>query len=909
MTTLGRVQRDFPILPRLVSLWQEGEMVAEGKEFGSLQDLLREHHAAREYFCEAMQIDAELRQRMGPKPKVARALTSSDGGDMRPVAGILVSGLRFADEDAFRIVYARIEENEPLAQLWLRLYPALCACSGVCFAGAGEAAAAVRDTCSDVEKQLSAVAEVATTGEFRDTVVAAMADRFANRSLLGSSRRTRSVRAIVQVLMNAAADYDPTALCRSVDAIIPRQIPVDRLRQLSMRYLLGMPNARIASDTGVSARSVRQLLDEARIAIWLRCVGHSTHFTDVEQTKRLGELLSFIDGFAPSAGSAKAGATREHEWDAKLRWLGANPAAAENLLSLAMIDHFLYENLTLTRLLEESKHRKETQYHTIVTDMIGGLERAAKAQARPATSPIRGRGWRSLARVASVVGAAAAVLLVAVALLPERVPDQELVHSEKVEIDEGLDRRSDQANTSPVKEPEGATPVQRELAATVVRVLGTTNEGELAAGAELFVGETFDIRDQVVELTTVAGATLVLEGPVTARIDALGEVFLQDGKLAAVNDVADTKLVVRTPSAVVVDVGTEFGVRATNEGQTSVAVYDGAVEVAPGSQGDNLEQFAKVVVRENKQLVTPISGRSTPQPTPLVHERDFIRPDELALRIEEQEGSLEAAEQVAFIDLLRVEGLLAFQSFHARSDGAAFSIGFKEPPIRPGGAARFGPSLRGGGSVLKSSGSLAVANGDSLFLDIDTSDASPAFQGGLVDERGMLGKKPGELWFHWVATTGVSLGSAPDWIGVSVMRNDQRDVDEPLFVGRPHLFETFGSQAYGNAENRQQLDFAPRTPGVQSKAVDGATHRWVVRFQCRGAGNATASIWCDVEPSRIVGQPPHSRHEYQSLEFDRLRFEASAGGDRGTFYFDEVVITKSPKALADVLAIASSGAR
>lgn len=909
MKTLGQIKRDFPSLPRLVALWQEGELVAGGSTFSQLEGLLREHHSAREYFCEAMQIDAEVKQRMGSRPKVASALTSERHGEIRPAARILVNSVRFADDEAFRSVYRQLEESETHAQVWLRLYPAACACAAVCCETASEASAAVEHASSDLAKSSPESLGTLTVRDFRESFVSALLDSFATRTRFANAEQSRLRRVVIRVLMNAALDLDSSALYRSIEAVVPRHISVDRLRPLSMCYLLGRTPQQAARELGVPAALIRRQLNEVRAGIWLKCAAQPPRVGSVADMRQLVDLLSFFDSIAPDA-------SEQHETTAQashsiLKRLESDPTAASDLLALAIINQALYETLTLPRLLEQSKSRKERQYHDIITEMIGCIERDAVPKAAGALPVREAVGGRRLGVAAGLIGAAAAAILSVTTLLPQDELTNEIVGNEVSAIDENVDRPRGQAAALAEADSEVPGPARPELAATVVRVLNDSgsstsdssksDNSRFREGAAVFAGERIEVREQIVELETVNGAALVLEGPVTAEINSFGEVSLLEGKLAALNEGAEAKLVVRTPVATVVDVGTEFGVDATDKDLTSVTVYEGAVEVASGPLLDDQGREARVVVNERDRLVASVDDQSLRSPMPFVHDREFVRLDELTLRIDKQNGSEEAAEQVAFIDILRVEGLLAFQGFHAGSGGEAFSIGFTEPPVASAGAARFGPDLGSRGSVLKSSASLAVTNGDSLFLNLDVSDASPWFQNGLVDSRGMLGTKPGEIWLHWVAKIGVRKNTAPDWIGVSVMRNRQRDIDEPLFVGRPHLFDTFGSQAFGNADDRQQLDFAPGIPGVQPRAIDGDTHRWIVRFQCEGNGKATASVWCDVDPGGIPQRLPHSTHEYDDIEFDRLRFEASSGGDRGTFYFDDVIIADSPQAIAAVL--------
>jgi hypothetical protein len=110
-------------------------------------------------------------------------------------------------------------------------------------------------------------------------------------------------------------------------------------------------------------------------------------------------------------------------------------------------------------------------------------------------------------------------------------------------------------------------------------------------GSNLFSQQTLVIDEGLVEIQFADGASAVLEGP--AVFDVLGRNagLLTKGRLAATVPPEGRGFAVETPSATVVDLGTEFGVLVDDEGQVEAHVFGGQVEVAfPAESVDSPRQ-------------------------------------------------------------------------------------------------------------------------------------------------------------------------------------------------------------------------------------------------------------------------------------------------------------------------------
>jgi len=108
-------------------------------------------------------------------------------------------------------------------------------------------------------------------------------------------------------------------------------------------------------------------------------------------------------------------------------------------------------------------------------------------------------------------------------------------------------------------------------------------------GTQLRAGRKLDLRQGLAEIRFHSQARVILEGPATFVLDDPNGGFLHAGKLTAVVPHEAAGFTVRTPSATVVDWGTEFGVAVEPDGRTEVHVFAGTVGVRPkGSSPDRL---------------------------------------------------------------------------------------------------------------------------------------------------------------------------------------------------------------------------------------------------------------------------------------------------------------------------------
>ncbi len=215
----------------------------------------------------------------------------------------------------------------------------------------------------------------------------------------------------------------------------------------------------------------------------------------------------------------------------------------------------------------------------------------------------------------------------------------------------------------------------------------------------VILGAKYMLKSGLMEITYYTGARAILQGPCTYEVESADGGYLSLGKLTArvesrsrlpdgtsrsrlpsgtsltdrdtskSRPAGGTYFAVRTPTAVVTDLGTEFGVEVDKKGETFAHVFLGVVEVAdakgtgPVRLGANQSARVKTTGKgENPVVVVRGEG---------VKPGEFVRGVELAAKVKEiQEAPLRQFRQwQAFRDKLRRrDDLLAYYDFQRDQD-------------------------------------------------------------------------------------------------------------------------------------------------------------------------------------------------------------------------------------------------
>ena len=103
----------------------------------------------------------------------------------------------------------------------------------------------------------------------------------------------------------------------------------------------------------------------------------------------------------------------------------------------------------------------------------------------------------------------------------------------------------------------------------------------LLVGMDVHAGQHIELTDGLAKLKFNDGAVAIVESPAVFEVRSSNMGFLRRGRLAATVPKQAQGFTIATPSATIVDLGTEFGVAVADDGTAEAHVFKGEVEVAP----------------------------------------------------------------------------------------------------------------------------------------------------------------------------------------------------------------------------------------------------------------------------------------------------------------------------------------
>jgi len=157
----------------------------------------------------------------------------------------------------------------------------------------------------------------------------------------------------------------------------------------------------------------------------------------------------------------------------------------------------------------------------------------------------------------------------------------------------------------PVAEVEApADPPSTEQAVVAARVVSTIDvrwsDGEpRPAKNQLLIGDRVAIDEGYLTLRSARGARITVQGPCVMTAVGDNRFHIEHGRLIADIPPSAIYFTLDTPTARIVDYGTEFGVRVDEQGNTDAAVMDGLIELA---EADHEKPGAAPQARRKVQL-------------------------------------------------------------------------------------------------------------------------------------------------------------------------------------------------------------------------------------------------------------------------------------------------------------------
>lgn len=164
---------------------------------------------------------------------------------------------------------------------------------------------------------------------------------------------------------------------------------------------------------------------------------------------------------------------------------------------------------------------------------------------------------------------------------------------------------------------------------------------KLFDGDLLREGETLTLLKGLAEITFDNGAIVVLESPATIEIESSGSMFVSYGKVGAVVSEYAMGFTVNTPSASIVDLGTEFGVRVESSGQCSLHMFEGKANLIAGPIGQ--KRVSQVVVENEARSVSASNGQIRTIP---LARTNFVR------RFDSTNGSVWRGQDINLADIV-----------------------------------------------------------------------------------------------------------------------------------------------------------------------------------------------------------------------------------------------------------------
>ncbi len=130
--------------------------------------------------------------------------------------------------------------------------------------------------------------------------------------------------------------------------------------------------------------------------------------------------------------------------------------------------------------------------------------------------------------------------------------------------------------------------------------------GSHPRSGELLYAGWYDLREGAVQMELGQGTTVLLEAPCQVQLVSVGEIVVKRGRIAVEVPPQAVGFQVRTSTALITDLGTEFGVIAHSNGSTEAHAFKGRISVA--AHPDQLGQATTCVVHEYSSVVIETQG-------------------------------------------------------------------------------------------------------------------------------------------------------------------------------------------------------------------------------------------------------------------------------------------------------------
>jgi hypothetical protein len=133
----------------------------------------------------------------------------------------------------------------------------------------------------------------------------------------------------------------------------------------------------------------------------------------------------------------------------------------------------------------------------------------------------------------------------------------------------------------------------------------------MAQNARVSRGQKLAIASGLLEISYNTGARVILQGPVTFEVESNNGGYIAVGRLTGTVETEDAKgFSIRTPSAVVTDLGTEFGVAVDDRGATVSHVFRGRVKLETASKNGSAGSPSRILLANDSAKVEPAATKA-----------------------------------------------------------------------------------------------------------------------------------------------------------------------------------------------------------------------------------------------------------------------------------------------------------
>lgn len=217
-----------------------------------------------------------------------------------------------------------------------------------------------------------------------------------------------------------------------------------------------------------------------------------------------------------------------------------------------------------------------------------------------------------------------------------------------------VDRSSPETNQS-IELP----PIVAKLT-RVVNADFTEHQSEMTIGTRIRAGR-IQLSRGMAEIEFEEGASLIIEGPAVVDLDSIRSAYLRSGKVVGHVPKGGEGFTVKTDSATIIDLGTEFAVDASRSGGTRVHVFNGKVSLKSSNEGAS--ESVELSAGSARQVA---AGTGTISTIPFDNVA-FVRNAELEAREKAALGSKYHQWLVHTYDLRRRSDLMAYYIFEDSS--------------------------------------------------------------------------------------------------------------------------------------------------------------------------------------------------------------------------------------------------